>query len=274
MRDQTGENWLAHFLNGTSTLLRLQGPRILDPQDKEMDHRQVFFFSMRVFEISRALIYTEPTFLATPEWSKTIAAYWIQHPASWTPKEALFDILPRSVDLAIRTLDFDGRAQNMQWQEQYQCATSLGQEGLSLQSALIHWHSNFLLPACLTGQEKQPELLIARVYYHTVSIYLDGIFSYHTPFSATYAPISPILDRSVIYSHVAAILDLSQELLAQGTAGILLFFPLRVAGARAKHSRAQNEILSALHTIVQRGFVVAESFIEDLSGLWACKVLD
>jgi hypothetical protein len=274
MRDQTGTNWLAHFMNGTSTLLRLQGPSLLEPQDKETEHRQVFFFSMRIFEISRALIYTDTTFLVTPEWSKAIDAYWIQHPTSRTPKEALFDMLPQIVDLAMRTLDFVDKAQTMQWQEQRQRATKLAQEGFFLHSALLHWHSHSLLPVCLTGQEKQPETLIARVYYHTISIYLDGIFSYHLPFTATYAPSSPILDCSAIDNHVASILDLSQELLAQGTAGILLFFPLRVAGARAKDSRAQSEILGSLRTIVQRGFVVAESFVEDLSDLWARKALD
>ena len=273
MRDQTGANWLAHFLNGTSTLLRLQGPSLLETKDREAGHCQVFFFSMRIFEISRALIYTEPTFLAIPEWSSAIEAYWTQHPESWTSKEALFDILPQFVGLAIRSLYFVGKAQTMQWQEHCQHATLLAQEGLSLQSALLHWHSHCLLPACLTGQDKKPEALIARVYYHTISIYLDGIFSYHTPFIATYAPVSPILDSSVIDSHVASILDLSCELLAQGTAGILLFFPLRVAGARAKSCCVQSEILSALHTIVKRGFVVAESFVEDLSGLWVRRAL-
>ncbi|KAF3050313.1 hypothetical protein E8E11_010520 [Didymella keratinophila] len=177
MRDHTGANWLAHFLNGTSSLLRLQGPSLLEPQDDGTKQRQVFLLNIRIFEISRALIYTEPTFLATPEWSKAIDTYSAQHPASWTPKEALFDVLPQFVDLAIRTLDFVGNSQTVQWREQYQQATSLAQEGLSLRSALLHWNSNSLLPFCLTGQDNQPETLIARVYYHTISIYLDGIFS-------------------------------------------------------------------------------------------------
>lgn len=273
MRDHTGANWLAHFLNGTSTLLRLQGPELLEPQDKDTEHRQVFFFSMRIFEISRALIYTEPTFLATPEWSNAIDAYWIQHPASWTPKEVLLDILPQVVDLAIQTFDFVSKAQAMQWQDQCQSATSLAQGGLFLRSALLHWHSSSFSPLTTSDQEKQPEMLIAGLYYHTISIYLDGIFSYHTPFTATCAPLSPVLDRGTIDGHVASILDMSQKLLAQGTAGILLFFPLRVAGARARDCRSRTEILGLLQTIVQRGFAVASSFVEDLSDLWALKAL-
>lgn len=271
MRDQTGSNWIAHFLNGTSTMLRVQGPEMLTLQDKDSQHRQTFFFSTRIFEISRALIFTEPTFLATPKWSAAIEIYWVHHSDAWTPKEALFDVLPQFVDLALRTLSFVEHAQNMLRQDHDRCAISLAQEGLVLQSSLFQWHLDFLLSTPLNvGNDGQiAEIRIAQVYYHTISIYLDGIYSYHSPFTAHPAPVSPILDRDTIGPHVAKILSLTQELLAQGAAGILLFFPLRVAGARAYDPWTRAEILRLLHTIVQRGFAVALSFIEDLSDLWA-----
>lgn len=270
MRDHTGENWLAHFLNGTGTLLRLQGPDFLGHQDKRAEHCQTFFFSARIFEISRALIYTRPTFLAAPEWSTAIEAYWTRHVDTWTPKEILFDMLPRFVDLAMRTLDFVDQAEinERPGPEQDQRASSLAQEGLLLRSVLLHLYMDSLLPASLDNQDKSLEILLASVYYHTISIYLDGVFSYHMPFTAAHAPASPILDRTAIGDHVANILNLSQELLAQGTAGILLFFPLRVAGARASNHGLQTKILILLHTIVQRGFMVASSFVEDLNRLW------
>ncbi|KAF1932134.1 uncharacterized protein M421DRAFT_416861 [Didymella exigua CBS 183.55] len=270
MRDHTGANWLAHFLNGTSTLLQLQGPGLLETQDKENEHRQAFFFSTRIFEISRALIYTEPTFLATPKWSTAIEAYWIQRPGAWTSKEALFNILPQFVDLAIRNLEFVISAEDMLWQEQNQCATSLAQEGLVLQSALLQWQLDSLLstPPDIQENRTDAETLLAQLYYHTISIYLDGIFSYQVPFTATSAPVSPVLDRITVDNHVDSILSLSQGLLAQGTAGIFLFFPLRVAGARARNSWTQAEILRLLRIIVKRGFAVATSFVEDLNNLW------
>ncbi|KAJ4984284.1 hypothetical protein SVAN01_10253 [Stagonosporopsis vannaccii] len=269
MRDPTGRNWLAHFLHGTSTMLCLQGPDMLLHSSKENEHHHAFFFSARIFEISRALIYTEPTFLATPEWSAAIEAYWTQHPSTLTPKEALFNILPQFVELAMRTHKFVVEAEGILLQDRYYTAASLAQEGLALESELNSWYTVFSSwTAAQTDKSgPDPESSIALLYYHTISIYLDGIFSYHAPFT-TSVPISPILDRAVVESHVDSILTLSQEMLAQGCAGILLFFPLRVAGARARDIETRLSILRILDLITQRGFTVAQSFVTDLSNLW------
>lgn len=270
MRDNTGTNWLAHFLHGTSTILRVQGPTVLALQGTENEQRQAFFFSTRIFEIARALIYTEPTFLAAPEWTAAIATYWVRNVDAWTPKEALFDILPQFVDLGIRALHFASHAQNIPHQEQHDLATLLAEEGLTLQYVLLHWQadSGSWMPPSTDWDVLHTEMCIAYVYYHTISIYLDGIFSYHAPFTSESAPLSPILDRAVTDTHVEQILKLSLELLDQGIAGILLFFPLRVAGARARDYATRSEILRLLQMIAQRGFTVAQSFVEDLDDLW------
>lgn len=270
MRDHTGTNWLAHFLHGTSTILCLQGPHFLTLTENKNEYRQALFFSARIFEISRALIYTEPTFLATPKWSAAVQTYWIQNPGAWTPKEALFDILPQFVDLGIRTLGFVTDSQNTPQQERDYVATSLAQEGLVLQSALVHWHSNFCSWESINLEENvlSLDISIALVYYYTVLIYLDGIFSYHMPFTSASAPLSPILDHAVIDELVGQILKTSHEILRQGCAGVLLFFPLRVAGARARKFSTQSEIIRLLKMINHRGFAVARSFLTDLDALW------
>ncbi|KAJ8111760.1 hypothetical protein OPT61_g5723 [Boeremia exigua] len=273
MRDATGTNWLAHFLHGTSTMLCLQGPRMLMVSGKENEHHQTFFLSARIFEISRALIYTEPTFLAAPKWSAATEAYWIQNPLAWTPKEALFDMLSQFVDLAIRTLSFATEPQSVPQHEQYTTALSLAQEGLDLESALSTWYIAFSswAPGDANKPDCEAETRMAQVYYYTISIYLDGIFSYHAPFTIPSAPACPTLDRIVVESYVDSILALSQSLLAGGCAGILLFFPLRVAGARAWDFRTRMDILRILNVIVQRGFAVAQSFVDDLSDLWGLQ---
>ncbi len=270
MRDATGTNWLAHFLHGTSTMLCLQGPSMLVLSGDEPKHHQAFFFSARIFEISRALIYTEPTFLSNPEWSAAVESHWLQNPLDWTPKEALFDILPRFVDLAIRTLHFATESENVSQHEQYNTALSLAREGLDLESLLFSWYADFsswMLSDFYQVKAKAGNSM-ALVYYYTMSIYLDGIFSYHTPFTIPFAPVCPILSRDVIETYVANILTLSQTLLTEGCAGILLFFPLRVAGARARDLKTRKEILQILNLITQRGFAVAQSFVDDLSNLW------
>lgn len=189
---------------------------------------------------------TEPNILPSSLTERSIAieAHWVQHSDTWTPKEALFDILPRVVHLAIRTLGFVDHAQRMLRQEQDRTATSLAQEGLVLQSVLS-WYLNFLLRTPLDVGNYKPaaEICIAQVYYHTVCIYLDGIFSYRPPCISHFAPVSPILDGDTINTHMASILELTQVLLVQGAAGILLFFPLRITGARAQDPWTRAEIL-------------------------------
>lgn len=270
MRDVTGTNWLLHFLHGTSTILRVQGPGVLTLPGMKNKQRQAFLFSTRIFEIARALIFTEPTFLAAPEWTNAIELYWAQHPDAWTPKDALFDILPQFVDLGIRTLRFAAHAEDMPQWELYDLAVPLGEEGLILRSTILQWYSDCTTLESLTIDGNKPisGMRIAHAYFHTISIYLDGIFSYHAPFTSESSPSSPILHRTEIDAHVERILAISDELLHQGCAGILLFFPLRVAGARARDQSTRSEILRLLQTIMQRGFMVAQSFVEDLNDLW------
>jgi hypothetical protein len=63
-----------------------------------------------------------------------------------------------------------------------------------------------------------------------MSIYLDGIFSYHQPFTSPTAPKFPIVTQEELKTHVEFILSTSNHLLDQGCAGIILFFPLRLQG--------------------------------------------
>jgi hypothetical protein len=51
-------------------------------------------------------------------------------------------------------------------------------------------------------------------------------------------------------------------------AGILFFFPLRVAGARARSVGQRSIILDLLGHISSRSFVVADAFVSDLKSLW------
>ena len=271
MRDSTGVNWLAHFLHGTSTMLLLLGPNILTSPSIENKHSQAFFFSARIFELSRALIYTEHTFLSTSEWSAAIEMYWVHNRELRTPKEALFDITPAFGDLGMRVLDFLDAAGGMSLQEQAVSARALAREGVSLRETLLRWRVDSSFRSFIQGDASTPseDALIAQAYYHALSIYLDGAFSYHAPFASPSAPESPTLDRFSIDEHVACILSTCRQLLDERCAGLVLFFPLRVAGARARDFWSQGEILRLLGVIAQRGFMVAQSFVEDLSDLWA-----
>jgi hypothetical protein len=236
--------------------------------------KRKFFFATRVFEIARSLIYTEPTFLSQPDWIEALAKLRTSEGIdAYHPKEVLFDILPMISDLSVRAAYFCENIAQYTVEIQSHMIQSLANEGLLLQGSLQQWLMDTDVWETLSrGQCKVDiELLIGHVYYHAISIFLSGTFDYHIHWTWPDAPCAPILRRSQIDWHVCEILRLSQELLAAGVSGVLLFFALRVAGARAVDETSRTVILDLLHTTARRGFIVAEAFTTDLSELWASQ---
>jgi hypothetical protein len=273
MCDASGTNWLSHFLHGTCTILRLQPPSCLALPDRENTQKRNFFLSARIFEISRALIYSEPTFLSQPVWTSALADLWSGEGAAlWHPKEALFDMLPCISELSLRAIQFcESEAGYLPDEAQAERAQYLAAEGLLLQQSLHEWWDVSNAWKYATGAS-DPELLIAHVYYHAVSIYLSGTYDYHLHWTKPMAPCAPILARTEIEWHMRQVLRLSRELLAAGVAGVLLFFPLRVAGARVRDAHDMHEVLSLFRSVLQRGYAVADALITDLSELWSAMV--
>ncbi|KAF2852378.1 hypothetical protein T440DRAFT_421311 [Plenodomus tracheiphilus IPT5] len=278
MHDSTGTNWLAHFLHGTSTLLRIQRPEALTFQDAHSIQRRSFFLATRIFEISRSLIFSSPTFLSLPEWTTALADFWANEGAAlWHPKEALLDILPLIADLSIRGAKFCKQVSQFSSEEQSSQIQALGFEGFRMRASLQHWfivastwENEFESRFAAHSESRVPdkELLLGYIYYHAISILLSGTYDYHPHWTPESAPILP---RSTIEWHVCEILDASYKLLDQGVAGVLLFFPLRVAGARAMDNQSRTTILDLLRATSNRGYVVAEAFTTDLSELWSCN---
>lgn len=275
MQDSTGTNWLSHFLNGTCAILRLQHPRTLASPGEDNSRKRRFFFATRIFEIARSLIYSSPSFLSNPEWTDALASLReAECGLTCHPKEALFDMLPIVADLSIRiceSLVDDWIA------GQPELVESFAHEGLALQTSLQQWcvsaerwdqFSHFEVSHNGTPKTSDVELLVGYIYYNAISIYLSGSFDYHIHWTWPGAPCAPILPRRQIDYHVSEILRLSQELLTLGVSGLMLFFPLRVAGARAVDVWSRNTILDLLQTTANRGFSVAEVFTTDLSDLW------
>jgi len=280
MRDATGTNWLSHFLYGTCTILRLQDPESLGYPDKCNSRKRSFFFATRIFEIARSLIYSEPSFLSEPKWIDALEILRkMETEAHYHPKELLFDLLPKVSDLSLRAIRFCEDVAQFSHDEQAVLIPLLAEEGLTLQSQLQRWRvetERWHRASERSAEKGTPDvdLLLAGVYYHAISIYLSGTYDYHIHWTWSKAPCSPILPRSQIERHVSEILRLSRELLNIGVSGVLVFFPLRVAGARAIETSARATILDLLHTTVRRGFVVAEAFAIDLSEVWASQVSD
>jgi hypothetical protein len=274
MCDASGTNWLSHFLHGTCTILRLQHPSCLALTDEKSTRKRTFFLSARIFEISRALIYSEPTFLSEPAWTSALADLWSGEGAAfWHPKEALFDMLPSFSELSIRAIQYcASEAEHLSEKVQTEQAQYLAAEGLLLQQSLHEWWDGSNVWQSASGA-LDPELLVAHVYYHAVSIYLSGTYDYHVHWTKPTAPRAPILPRTQIEWHTHEILRLSRELLVTGIVGVLLFFPLRVAGARVRTTHDMKEILTLFHIVLQRGYAVADALTADLLELRGCRIV-
>ncbi|EAW09125.1 uncharacterized protein ACLA_078740 [Aspergillus clavatus NRRL 1] len=145
----------------------------------------------------------------------------------------------------------------------------LAAEGFAVRSALADWYANFQKWSADTGTpEHNPYSALASIYFHGISIYLSGIFDYRTQFNKI---PTPTISQAVIQNHVDAILQMTGIVLKTANlAPVLLFFPLRVAGARVTTAQETESIRARLQEISTRGFMVADAFMADLNSLW-CK---
>lgn len=142
-------------------------------------------------------------------------------------------------------------------------------EGFRLQSALFNWEASALAwPTTSDPKAVDLQMMLARIYYHAISIYLSGTFDYFPYWDESHIQ-APTLSSSQIQAHVTAILQMVAVALKEtNLAGILFLFPLRVAGARARSLGQRFEIARMLREITSRGFVVADAFTIDLEELW------
>lgn len=97
MYDNTGEGWLKHMLSGTKTIMQLRGPAA-----HLTGSGRSFFLVVRIFEICRALIYNDSTFLAEPEWIDLMGKMWLKDCTGWHPMEALLDLMISCTSLSVR----------------------------------------------------------------------------------------------------------------------------------------------------------------------------
>jgi hypothetical protein len=89
MNDVSGEGWVKHILYGTSKILQLRGPAVY-----QSGSGRSFFVTVRVFEICRSIIYSEPTFLSQKAWKIAMRGLWDgEFIKDWHPKETLLDLM-------------------------------------------------------------------------------------------------------------------------------------------------------------------------------------
>ena len=144
----------------------------------------------------------------------------------------------------------------------------LAVEGLTIRLALDNWYNNFKKLSA-ESETLDLESILATIYFHGISIYLSGIFDYHSQFNDI---VTPAIPRPVIQNHVDMILaNTTVAMETTNLSPVLFFFPLRVAGARVISIQETKAILELLQQISKGSFPVADAFTENLKSLWQWK---
>lgn len=97
MSDTTGQGWVQHLVHGTSSALVATGPLAF-----ESGLGKRFFTEIRIFEVCRAIIFNEPTFLANPGWQELSAKLQDVEDGQSHPLDALLDIIVLCSTLRVR----------------------------------------------------------------------------------------------------------------------------------------------------------------------------
>ncbi|KAJ5210079.1 Protein of unknown function DUF3468 [Penicillium cf. griseofulvum] len=257
LSDDSGEGWVKHMLYGTSKMLQLAGP-----SDCMSSPRRIFYDLFRILEASRALLFGEGTILSQECWlqlQKTLSS----NATRWEPLEEIITLM---IQTSAFSLQAGAIVDNIPEEERFQdpSLAMIGAEGLNVQESIYHWHTTMLLQMGQDGPSEYSNL--ALLYYHALLIFLSGNYDYFPYWDNIPAPV---LSPAEISEHLSSILYLSGEVLRHSKIpGVMLFFPVTVAGARARKVDQQSKILNLLDLVFSKGFVVASKIRGDLLERW------
>ncbi|KAK1254718.1 hypothetical protein MKX08_008713 [Trichoderma sp. CBMAI-0020] len=247
INDETGNGWQQHMTHGTAKALEASGPITC-----RAGPSQKFFVQARIFEVSRTILENDSTFLTQPEWMDLSRQMWTgEHGDEWHPLDSLLDIMVTVSKLRVRTAEFIEMQDECANEEVTPRGTSICSDASTCNMA-----------------EENNSMLLARVFFAAISIYLSGIFDYEITHWHNIGLIPPTLDEETVQMHTNAILGLSNLALNTTNLSPLLFlFPLRIAGARSR-TRWQREWVTRLVTRIGSGFAVAAAISTELSHVW------
>lgn len=255
---------------GTSAILQACGPLILLGESALAIYREI-----RLFEISRAALFSQTTLLTNLEWTKHDEACRVNL-NDWNALEKAFDLFLQCVRLHQSVSDFeesqedqgitsDARGTTLETMTLALDLTAFRTVGVRLQAQLVAFASSFTSP--MTLEEEMP----ARAYSYAMLIYLSGVFDHGISFCQPTNP--PILDSREIAVYREGIIHLCDQALKQGrVSSVLLLVPLRIAGNRCDTSMQCRKVLDLVCQI-KRSFAVAEAFRGELVEIWKSRGL-
>ncbi|KAK3294697.1 uncharacterized protein B0H64DRAFT_463688 [Chaetomium fimeti] len=281
MNDATGDGWLQHLVHGTAQALIAGSPSACISGSCSR-----FFTESKIFEVCRAILFNQPSFLAEDGWM-ALSASLRSSSTTWNKSQkaldSLLDIVVLCSSLRVRAAELveslQSSASSLNATEQ---AQAISLEGFALRSRLRHWasacHTSPVFRDSSTRQdsaESAPESesqLLAATFFSATSIYLSGVFDYELCYWQSLDLPTSTLGEDEIQQHVTFILALSQRVLAETRISpLLLLFPLRVASARARQKEQKEQIMRLLGR-VGSSFAVAGAIVADVKNLWSRNV--
>ncbi|GAM84870.1 hypothetical protein ANO11243_028720 [Dothideomycetidae sp. 11243] len=254
----SADGWAKHMVSGTSYLLQLSGP------DQPMPSlRQKLFDGFRVLEVYRSVLYGVPTFLSQQPW---LDVYHQGTPQcddaeENRPLEAMLQLLLRASSFALR-IEQTPEA----FRPHDPVLDTIAIEGLELEQEMIRW-----LDYSPYGRAvESPCLRVTIINWHATRLFHHLNFSYYSCWEFR---TIPMLQQYEIDLHVNSILQESDTVISDGIIpGIMLLFPLRMAGACATDNLVVQKIMGILGRVHHTGFIVSDLIKADIQALWMHKL--
>ncbi|CAM1509580.1 Fc.00g033190.m01.CDS01 [Cosmosporella sp. VM-42] len=277
MSDSTGDGWVQHIVHGTSSALVASGPMTC-----QSGIGRRFFMEVKIFEVCRAIVFNEPTFLATPEWAALSSDLRSKSGISWNSLDALLDVIVMCSTLRVQASNLIDSLDSPLDDDVVMQAYNISAEGFRLRESLFTWYSCNTRP--VTERPQSPHStspsssidnaddfeLLGRVFFAATSIYLSGVFDYEIVHWQELGILVSTLKEEDVQVHVTDILELSEVVLNTSISPVLLLFPLRVAGSRSWNVWQQEWIIRILEKI-EESFAVAAAFKHELRQLWQSR---
>ncbi|CZT23496.1 uncharacterized protein RCC_09210 [Ramularia collo-cygni] len=267
MYDDTGVGWDSHMGFGTSVILRACGPSLVRSEGALAIYRE-----LRLFEISRAALFSHTTLLMDSEWMMH-DQLCRANAGDWSLLEVAFDLFLQCVGLQQSFADFQESRGEDPETEKHDSSKGLPRDmtltlemnifqlrGIHLQSEVATFISSFQNPIDLEEQTT------AQSYGYAIMIYLSGIFDHGV--STSQPTGAPMLHSQEIAVYREKIVHLCDRALKQARESpVLLLVPLRIAGNRCD-TTAQCQNVLGLISQVERSFAVAQAFRRELIEIW------
>ncbi|KAM5350181.1 hypothetical protein ACJ41O_006686 [Fusarium nematophilum] len=266
MSDSTGQGWVQHLVHGTASALVAAGPLAF-----QSGRGSRFFLEIKIFEVCRAIVFNEETFLADPGWRNLSVSLRGTAEGRVHPLDALLDVIVSCSTLRVRARDFICYLEGVEPDSALIDGQDIALEGFSLREDLNHWQQTeeTLTKDPISGSDEFMSL--ATVFFSATSIYLSGVFDYEMMHWQKLGILVPNLSEDEIQAHVQSILSLSRAILGSSSISpLLLLFPLRVAGARSWY-RWQQECIRGLLEMIERTFSAATAFKLQLGEIWCLR---